>query len=188
MIHGRPPFRHGTSPGSKVMNDCLTTSVPGLTLRQATPDDIPQILAFIRELAEYERLAHEVVASPEQLRRTLFGDDAVAEVILAERDGEAAGFALFFHNYSTFLSRAGLFLEDLFVRPAHRGTGTGRALLTAVARLARARGCGRMEWNVLNWNTPAIEFYEALGAAPQSEWTTYRLAGDTLARVAEGND
>jgi GNAT superfamily N-acetyltransferase len=155
------------------------------TIRSAAPEDVPLVLAFIRELAEYERLAHEVVATEEELHCWLFGPDAVVEVLIAEEAGGAVGFALFFRSFSTFLGRPGIWLEDLFVRPEHRGGGHGRALLTELARLTVARGYGRLEWSVLDWNEPAIGFYRALGAVPMDEWTTFRLGGDELQRLAE---
>jgi GNAT superfamily N-acetyltransferase len=154
-------------------------------IRRAQPEDVPLILCFIRELAEYERLAHLVAATDEDLRRSLFGEHPAAEVRLAFTAGEPAGFALFFGSFSTFLGRPGIYLEDLFVRPQFRGRGLGRRLLVDLARLARERGCGRLEWSVLNWNEPAIRFYRTLGAAPLEEWTTYRLTGDPLAALAK---
>ena len=157
-----------------------------MTIRPANRDDVPLILSFIRELAAYEKLAHEVVATEARIAATLFGDTASAEVVIAEAHGQAAGFALFFANYSTFLGRPGIYLEDLFVRPEFRALGIGRALLAHLARLAVNRGCGRLEWAVLDWNAPAIGFYEKLGAIPRSEWTTYQLTGEALARLAEG--
>ncbi|MFP4208509.1 MAG: N-acetyltransferase family protein [Wenzhouxiangella sp.] len=153
-------------------------SNPAFTLRWAEPGDEAGILGLIRELAEYERLAHEVTATPALLAEHLFGEDAVAEALLAEIDGEAVGFALFFRNFSTFLGRPGLYLEDLYVRQSQRGRGIGRALLGRLAELARQRGYGRMEWSVLDWNQPAIEFYQSLGAQAMSEWTVYRLSRD----------
>ena len=156
-----------------------------LTIRSAAAADVPLVLRFIRDLAEYERLPHEVVATEPLLRETLFGPEPGAEVLLAEVDGEPAGFALFFHNFSTFLGRRGLYLEDLFVRPEARGRGVGRALLARLAAIARARGCGRFEWSVLDWNEPAIGFYRALGAVPMSDWTVYRVTGDALDRLAD---
>jgi GNAT superfamily N-acetyltransferase len=156
-----------------------------ITIRTAGRDDVPTILACIRGLAEYERLAHEVTASEAQLRETLFGARPQAEVLLALDGSEALGFALFFHNYSTFLARHGLYLEDLFVFPAHRAKGVGRALLARLAAIALERGCGRFEWSVLDWNVDAIRFYEILGARPMSEWTVYRVTGDALRRLAE---
>jgi len=154
-------------------------------LRSATPADLPLILAFIRELAEFEKLSAGVAATEEKLRTTLFGDKPAAECVLAFAAGGApAGFAVFFTNYSTFLAQPGLWLEDLFVRPAHRGQGIGRALLLHLAQLANARGCGRMEWAVLDWNQPAIDFYEALGARRLREWQICRLTGAALAQYA----
>jgi GNAT superfamily N-acetyltransferase len=146
-----------------------------LTLADATPQDVPALLAMITELADFERLAHEVVATEASLADGLFGPRAVAGTVIARIDGEVAGFALYFGNFSTFLGRSGVYLEDLFVRPAFRGRGVGKALLGHLARLAVARGCGRMEWAVLNWNRRAIRFYEALGARPVDGWTVYRL-------------
>jgi GNAT superfamily N-acetyltransferase len=146
-----------------------------LTLADATPQDVPALLAMITELADFERLAHEVVATEASLADGLFGPRAVAGTVIARVDGEVAGFALYFSSFSTFLGRSGVYLEDLFVRPAFRGRGVGKALLGHLARLAVARGCGRMEWAVLNWNRRAIRFYEALGARPVDGWTVYRL-------------
>jgi GNAT superfamily N-acetyltransferase len=144
-------------------------------IRAATEGDIPLILQFIRDLAEYERLSHKVIATEERLRASLFGSPRFAEVLIAEEDVAAVGFALFFHNYSTFLAQPGIYLEDLFVKPEARGRGYGKALLMRLAELARERGCGRVEWAVLNWNQPSIDFYKALGAVPMDEWTVFRL-------------
>jgi GNAT superfamily N-acetyltransferase len=157
-----------------------------LVLRPATPVDAPLVLQFIRDLAAYEKLAHEVVASEEKLRATLFPADgaAVAHCVLAFVDDQPAGFALYFFNYSTFLAQPGLYLEDLFVKPEFRGHGVGKALLLDLARRANARGCGRMEWSVLDWNQPAIDFYRRLGAVPMDEWTVFRLTGEALKRYA----
>lgn len=155
-----------------------------LEIRPAQPDDCPLILGLIRELAEYEKLAHEVEATEERLRRTLFADPPAAHCIIAFLDGQPAGFAIYFFNYSTFLARPGLYLEDLFVKPSHRGDGIGKALLLRLAKVANARGCGRMEWSVLDWNEPAIGFYKKLGAVPMSEWTVFRLTGPALAQYA----
>ncbi len=146
-----------------------------LALEAATPADVPMLLTLIGELADFERLAHEVVVTEASLRESLFGPRPYAETLLARVDGEVAGFALYFHNYSTFLGRAGLYLEDLYVRPAFRGQGVGRALLLHLAAVASSRGCGRMEWSVLNWNRRAVGFYESLGARPVNDWTVYRL-------------
>src|SRR5262249_47547612 len=154
-------------------------------IRPAEPADLPVIAQLIRELAEYERLAHEVVLDEARLREHLFGPRRYAEVLLAEDGGAVVGFALFFHNYSTFLGRPGLYLEDLFVRPAARGRGHGKALLLALARLAVERGCGRLEWAVLDWNEPAIGFYKSLGAVPMDDWTVFRVTGAALAWLAE---
>ena len=149
-------------------------------IRPATPADVPTIARLIRALAEYERLAHAVVLDEGRLREHLFGSRPYAEVLLAEEAGTVVGFALFFHNYSTFLAKPGIYLEDLFVEPAQRGKGHGKALLQALARLALERDCGRLEWSVLNWNEPSIQFYKSLGAEPMNEWTVYRLAGEAL--------
>lgn len=146
--------------------------------------DVPLILEFVRGLAEYERLPHAVVATEERLQQTLFGAHPAAEVLLAHRGAEPAGFALYFHNYSTFLARSGIYLEDLFVRPEFRGAGVGRRLLAELARLAVERGCHRLEWSVLDWNEPAIGFYRRLGAVAMDEWTVFRLTGDALGALA----
>ena len=153
-------------------------------LAPATARDVPVILELIRGLAEYERLAHEVVATEEGVRASLFGARPDAEVVIAWVGEEPAGFALFFHNYSTFLGRRGLALEDLFVRPAWRGRGLGRRLLAHLAALAIARGCGRFEWSVLDWNEGAIRFYRSVGARALDDWTTFRLTGEALDRLA----
>ena len=146
-----------------------------VSIDAATPADVPVLMTLIGELAEFERLAHEVVVTEASLAEALFGPRAAVETVLARVGGEVAGFALFFHNFSTFIGRRGLFLEDLYVRPAFRGQGVGRGLLMHVARLAAERDCGRLEWAVLNWNRRAIGFYEALGARPINDWTVYRL-------------
>ena len=155
-----------------------------LTFRFAQAEDTPLILWFIRQLAEYEKMLDEVVADEALLRRQLF-EEHHAEVIFALEDGKEVGFALFFHNFSTFLGRAGLYLEDLFVCPAYRGKGYGKALLAKLAQIAVERGCGRMEWWCLDWNTPSIEFYKSLGALPMDEWTVYRMTGKTLTDMAQ---
>jgi GNAT superfamily N-acetyltransferase len=160
----------------------MTTS---LRITPASAADTPIILALIRELAEFERLLNEVTATEDQLRDTLFGQRCSAEVVIARVDEEVAGFALFFHNYSTFLAKPGLYLEDLFVRPKFRGQGTGEALLKHLARLAIDRGCGRLEWSVLDWNQRAIDFYKALGAKPLDDWTMFRVTGEALTKLAE---
>lgn len=153
------------------------------TLRAATAADVPAILRCIRGLAEYERLAHQCIATEALLLKTLFGAEPAAEVVLATRGDETAGFALWFRSYSTFLARPGIYLEDLFVFPAHRGHGLGRRLLAHLARTAVERGFGRVEWAVLNWNTDAIRFYESLGAVAMDGWRTYRLSDDALATL-----
>jgi GNAT superfamily N-acetyltransferase len=155
-------------------------------LRAATPADVPAILACIRGLAEYERLAHQCTATEALLHETLFGREPAAEVVLATAGAETAGFALWFRSYSTFLARPGIYLEDLFVFPAHRGHGLGRRLLAQLARTAVERGYGRVEWAVLDWNADAIRFYESLGATPMADWTTYRLTGDPLTALGVG--
>ena len=146
--------------------------------------DVPLILEMIRALAEYERLLHEVVATEEKLRQTLFGPKPFAEAVLAYHGAECAGFAVYFSTYSTFLAQPGIYLEDLYVKPEARGKGLGFALLRYLAKLARERNCGRLEWSVLNWNEPSIQFYKKLGAVPKDEWTRYQLAGEALGRVA----
>jgi GNAT superfamily N-acetyltransferase len=156
-----------------------------MEIREATEADVPLILQFIKDLAEYERLADKVVASEEKLRRTLFGNPRFAEVVFAREDAKDVGFALFFHNYSTFHGAAGIYLEDLFVKPEFRGRGIGKRLLAHLAHLARERGCTRLEWAVLNWNTPSIEFYKHLGAVPMDDWFVFRLTGEELNRLAE---
>jgi len=156
-----------------------------LRVRPGQLEDVPLIAELIRGLARYENLEHEVVMTEEKLTDSLFGDRRYAETLIAEEeDGKPVGFALFFHNYSTVLAQPGIYLEDLFVLPEHRGGGAGRALLERLAQLAVERGCGRLEWAVLNWNKDAIRFYERLGARPNSEWTVYRLTGDPLRALA----
>jgi len=153
-------------------------------IRPATPADVPVIEQLIRDLAEYEKLAHAVTLSAADLREHLFGARPYAEVLLAEDAGAVVGFALFFHNYSTFRGKSGIYLEDLFVVPEARGKGYGKALLRALAKLAIERDCARVEWSVLNWNTPSIEFYKSLGAKPMDEWTVYRLTDEALTKLA----
>lgn len=152
-------------------------------IEPATPGDVPMILTLIKELAEFERLLHEVTADERQLHEGLFGAKPSAEVVMARVDAEVAGFALYFHNFSTFLAKPGIYLEDLYVRQKFRGQGCGAALLKHLARTALARGCGRLEWSVLDWNQRAIDFYKSLGATPMSEWTTYRVTGEALAAL-----
>jgi GNAT superfamily N-acetyltransferase len=154
-------------------------------IRDAATRDVPEIARLIRALAEYERLSHAVVLDENRLRDHLFGSRPFAEVVLAEDAGKIVGFAMFFHNYSTFLGRPGIYLEDLFVEPAYRGKGFGKALLSHLAKLAVERDCGRLEWAVLNWNEPAMGFYRKLGATPMNEWQTYRLTGDALMKAAQ---
>ena len=153
-------------------------------IRYATENDAALILSFIRGIAEYEKMLDEVVATEELLQEWIF-EKKKAEVIFAVEDGVEVGFALFFHNFSTFVGRAGLYLEDIFVKMEHRGKGYGKALLKDLARIAVERGCGRMEWVCLDWNQPSIDFYRSLGAVPMDEWTIYRVAGDTLKALAE---
>ncbi|HEY7890547.1 MAG TPA: GNAT family N-acetyltransferase [Steroidobacteraceae bacterium] len=155
-----------------------------ISIRPATRDDVPVVLEFIRDLARYERLEHEVSASETELREALFGERRYAEVVLAWGDGQALGFALFFYNFSTFKGRPGIYLEDLFVRPEARSRGVGKRLLAHLARTAVERRCARLEWAVLDWNEPSIGFYRSLGASPMDEWTTFRLTGDALALLA----
>ena len=150
----------------------------------ATENDCGEILRFINELAAYEKMSNEVVATEELLKEWIF-DKKKAEVVFAVADGKKVGFALFFHNFSTFLGRAGVYLEDLFVMPEYRGKGYGKALLKELARIAVERGCGRLEWSCLDWNKPSIDFYLSLGATPMDSWTTYRLTGDTLENMAK---
>jgi GNAT superfamily N-acetyltransferase len=155
-----------------------------LNIRPATPDDIPEILKLIRELAEFEKAPQEVVARPEDLLRDGFQTNPKFRVAIAEWGGEPAGFALFFYNYSTWQGRPGLYLEDLFVRPRHRGKGIGKALFLHLAKIAVEEGCGRLQWQVLDWNTPAIEFYQSLGAQMMKEWLTMRVTGEALTKLA----
>lgn len=155
-----------------------------ITIRRAEEKDAALILHFIRQLAIYEKMEDQVVATEELLKEWIFEKQA-AEVLFAVADGQEVGFALFFHNYSTFLGRAGIYLEDLFVMPAHRGKGCGKALLKKLASIAVERGCGRLEWSCLDWNQPSIDFYRSLGAVPMDDWTVYRVTGDTLRVLAE---
>ena len=160
----------------------MTTS---FQIRTTTEADLPHILNLIRELAQYERAPDAVVATEAGLREVLFGAKRSAEVLLAVENGDPVGFAVYFHNFSTWLGRPGLYLEDLFVRPEKRGKGYGRALLERLAAIAQERGCGRMEWAVLDWNEPAIQFYKKLGAEPMNEWTVFRLTTEGIAKLAE---
>ena len=154
-------------------------------IRTGTEEDAPVIFSLIKELAEYEHLAHEVVASVDDIRRTLFGERPFAETLIGEYGGLPISFALFFYNFSTFIGKPGICLEDLYVQPEHRGKGFGSKMLAHIAALARERNCGRFEWSVLNWNTPAIRTYEKLGATPMKDWILYRLSGETLDRLAD---
>jgi GNAT superfamily N-acetyltransferase len=167
-------------------NDRIMTSKtePAFQIRLARRGDVPVILALIRELADYERAPEEVVATEDQLRENLFGAHPAAEVLLGEEKGDPVSFALFFHNFSTWMGRRGLYLEDLFVRPEMRGRGYGRALLARLAQIAQERNCGRMEWAVLDWNQPAIQFYRKLGARPNDDWTIFRLTRDAIVQLA----
>jgi GNAT superfamily N-acetyltransferase len=155
-----------------------------MTFRFATEKDIPLILQFIRDLAGYERMANEVVATETSLKQWIF-DKKIAEVIFGEKTGEIIGFAVFFHNFSTFVGKAGIYLEDLFIKKEHRGKGYGQAFLQRIAQIAVQRGCGRMEWACLDWNQPSIDFYLSVGAVPLKDWTTYRVAGDALSNLAQ---
>jgi GNAT superfamily N-acetyltransferase len=163
-------------------------AVAEFQIRPARADDVPIILQLIRDLATYERAPDEVTATEKVLVEVLFGERAAAEVLLAFEGESAVGFAVYFYNFSTWLGRPGLYLEDLFVKPDRRGKGYGRALLVELAKIARDRGCGRMEWAVLNWNEPAIKFYRALGAKPMNEWTVFRLTRDEIAKLADAAD
>jgi GNAT superfamily N-acetyltransferase len=163
----------------------MKSETTSLLIRPATCSDVPLILQLIRDLATYERAPKDVTATEEQLVEVLFGPKPSAEVLLAFEDTQPVGFAVFFHNFSTWLGRPGLYLEDLFVKPEQRGKGYGRALLVDLAKIARDRGCGRMEWAVLDWNDRAIQFYRKLGAASMDEWTVFRLTGDGIAKLAE---
>jgi len=163
----------------------MPTNNSSIAIRAATKADVSIILKFIGELAEYEKLAHQMVATEALLLRHLFGPRPMAEVRIARLDGNDVGFALFFHNFSTFLGRPGIYLEDIYVQPQARGKGVGTALLKEVARLAVERECGRLEWSVLDWNEPSIGFYLKLGATPLSDWTTYRVTGEALAKLGK---
>lgn len=158
---------------------------PELEILPASENDVPLILQFIKELAVYEKLAHEVVATENTLRESLFGSRRSAEVVIGYWNKTPVSFAVFFHNFSTFLGKPGLYLEDLFVKPEMRGKGFGASMLKYLARIAKERGCGRFEWWVLDWNEPAIRFYQGLGAKPMSDWTVFRITGDALDKLAE---
>jgi len=163
----------------------IETTIEGLSLRLATANDVPQIRKFIQDLAEYEKLSDQVVATDEKLHSTLFGPQPFAQVVMADFQGQPAGFALFFHNYSTFLAKPGIYLEDLYVDQQWRGKGIGKALITFLAKLAVERDCGRLEWSVLDWNQPAIDFYQSLGAVMLEDWRINRVTGKTLIQMAE---
>ena len=162
----------------------ITTNNPDIILRIAVENDVPVILNFIKALADYEKLSHEVAADENQLKKTLFGERKIAEVIIAEYKNQPAGFALFFHNYSTFLGKPGIYLEDLFVNPELRGKGIGKILLSYLGQLAIERDCGRIEWAVLDWNEPSIQFYKSLGARLMNEWIINRLTGEDLLKLS----
>ena len=162
----------------------IDTKLPGFQIKLVEPDDTPLILSFIKELAEYEKLSHEVMADEATLREGLFGERRVAEVIIGLFEDEPVGFALYFHNFSTFLGKPGIYIEDIYVRPEMRGRGIGNVIFAYLAKLAKERNCGRLEWWVLDWNEPAINFYKKLGAVPMDEWTVNRLAGEALDRLA----
>lgn len=155
-----------------------------IIIKIANVNDVPLILSLIKELAEYEKLSHEVVATEQMLRETLFGNKSNIEALVGYLNDTPVGFALYFHNFSTFLGRKGIYLEDLYVKPEARGKGVGQKILVYLARLAKERDCGRLEWSVLDWNTPAIEFYKKIGAKPMDEWTVYRLTGKALDELA----
>lgn len=161
--------------------------MPQIQIRAAEPADVPLILTFIRELATYEKLAHEVVVTDADMHTALFGERPVIETVIASLDGEPVGYALFFPTFSTFLGKPGLYLEDLYVRPAARGFGIGRKLLEHLARITVERGWGRLEWSVLDWNEPSIAFYKKMGAKPMDEWTIFRLSGESLQRLAQNS-
>lgn len=169
---------------SKKGSEVTNAKIEGVSIRTATEQDAGLILTFIKDLAAYEKLSHEVVATEELLKQTLLGRQHAAEVLIADYQGSPAGFALFFHNFSSFLGRPGIYIEDLYIHPHMRGKGIGKNLLAYIAYLATERGCGRVEWRVLDWNRPAIEFYRSLGAEAMDEWTGFRLTGEALAETA----
>ena len=155
-----------------------------MTIRPATPDDVPLITSMVRELAEYEKLADQAVATEADFARELFGPSPKAHALIVEHEGQPAGFALYFYNFSTFLAKPGIYLEDVYIQPQHRGHGYGKAMLLHLARLAHQQGCGRFEWSVLDWNQPSIDFYKSLGAVPMDGWTIFRLTGEALETLA----
>lgn len=156
------------------------SNINNFSIRKAEKNDVPTIMGLIRKLAEYEKLSHEVSATEAMLEQSLFGEKSVIDAIVGEENGTPVGFALYFYNYSTFLGKKGLYLEDLFVLPEHRGKGYGKKLLAQLAKIAKDEDCGRFEWSVLNWNEPAIKFYKSLGAVPMDEWTVYRMTEDKI--------
>ena len=162
----------------------ISMTTPDFRIEQATIEDVPLILSFIKDLAEYEKLLHEIVVTEDILRKNLFGENPVARALLAYYRGAPAGFAIYFYNFSTFLGRPGIYLEDLFVKPAYRGRGIGKAFLIYLARLARDNDCGRFEWAVLDWNQSAIDFYVSLGVTLKKEWIVNQLTGQTLTNLA----
>lgn len=162
----------------------IPTKIDGFTIRQAEEADVPQILSFIKELAEYEKLSHEVLATEEDFRQNLFGEKRFAEVVIGEFQSIPVGYALYFYNFSTFIGKPGIYLEDLYVKPDARGKGFGKALLTYLAKLAVEQNCGRVEWAVLDWNEPSINFYKSLGATLMEEWIVNRVTGDNLLKLA----
>ncbi len=170
------------------MSELIKTKNPDVAIRFATEEDIPLILGLIRGIAEYEKLLHEVVATDEVLRNSLFGKTKYAEVLIADYKNESVGFALFFHNFSTFLGKPGIYLEDLFVKPELRGKGIGKILLTYIGKIAIKRDCGRVEWSVLDWNEAAIKFYKNLGAQPMNGWTVFRVMGESIQKLADQFD
>lgn len=161
------------------------TNQASFEIRPATEDDVPVLLSLIKELAAYEHLSHEVVATEDDIERSLFAAHPIAEAVIGEYETDPIGFALYFHSFSTFLGRPGIYLEDLYVKPEHRGRGFGRRMLAYLARLAKARHCGRLEWSVLDWNEPAIKAYQRVRAVPLGDWTVYRLAGEALDKLAD---
>jgi len=168
------------------MKELIKTKNPDLTLRFATEEDTPLIFDFIKGLAQYEKLFNEVEATEELLRSTLFGERKFVYILIADYKNEPAGFAIFFHNFSTFVGKPGIYVEDLFVKPEFRKNGIGRTLLSYITKLGAERNCGRIEWAVLDWNTPAIQFYRSLGSIPKNEWTIYRLNGSAITDLAKG--
>ncbi|NCC56272.1 MAG: GNAT family N-acetyltransferase [Synergistales bacterium] len=166
------------------MNVIFKTDIEGFTLREAAAEDVPVLLSLIRELAVYEKLTDQVTATEESMKLSLFGIRPGAEALLGELDGEPVAYAVYFHNYSTFAGRLGLYLEDVYVKPELRGKGMGKVILSYLARLAKERGCARFEWSVLDWNEPSIRFYRSLGAVPLDGWTIFRMTGEALDRLA----